>query len=499
MPSLEITIPNTLGINRNVEEIYQPKSIAELLERFRYLSNRYDNITTVSTGRNWGYGCSAPNRSGGLLINLSACRNISNFSQEHGIVTVEPGVTYGELEKFLSEQGGEWLTPVHGGGPSCSVLGNILERGYGLTPYTDHFGALTSLKAVLASGEIYEGNLSKIGAPHLDRLFRYGIGPYYDGLFTQSGFGIVTEVTIRLAKKPEYMEMFYFNAFQESDLGALVEAIKKSKCELGSNIGGINIINPERMLSMVVDYPLEKIQSLEPLDASEIEKLRKQYAGTPWLVVGMIYGTEGVARATKKRLLRNFSNIKLRKLFYNTKNRKYFHFLSKIFSSIGANNLSTLLQKLDSAFDVLNGKPNNVALKLAYWKNRNKSLQSKQILNPTLDNCGLIWYAPLVEMNASSVQRYVNFIEQASEKFQFNKLITLTTIDDLCFDSTIPILFDLANPDDVSRAHSYYEYLLTEGLKLGFFPYRLTTDSQTKFDFQTDLFKLSLINKDRYR
>lgn len=499
MQPTKIKINNTLGLDRNVDQIYQPSSIAQLIADFKNLQNLYSNLSAYSTGNNWGYGCSAPNKSGGLLIDLAACKSIRNFDPYHGIVTVEPGVTYGDLEKFLAENDNQWLTPVHGGGPTCSVLGNALERGYGITPYADHFGAVTSLKAILPSGEIYEGSLSKIGVPRLDRLFKYGIGPYYDGIFTQSGLGIVTEITLKLARRSEQTEMFYFSAFEESDLYLLVEAIKKTKQELGSIVGGINLINRERVLSMVIDYPLDKIKSLDPLDPLELQKFSKQNAVTPWLVVGMIYGPKEVVQAAKKRLLKNFSHINLRKFFYNTQNRKYFKLLSRILHFVGAGNLSFVINKIDQAFDVLNGKPNTLALKLAYWKNPNKSLTVNPNLNPSLDNCGLIWYSPLVEMQPDNVKKYVEFMKSASEKFKFNNLITLTTIDDLCFDSTIPIVFDQSNPTDQQRAHSFYDYLLYEGQKLGFFPYRLNIDSQTKFDFQTDLFNFKLINKTRYK
>jgi 4-cresol dehydrogenase (hydroxylating) flavoprotein subunit len=492
-----IKISNTLGIDRSVEAVYQPKSIQELVENYMRLKQEHEKIWVVSKGHNWGYGCAAPVRSGGLLIDLQLCREIRNFDPEHGIITVEPGVTYGDLEKFLQQHGPDWLTPVHGGGPTCSVLGNILERGYGITPHADHFAALTHLKAILASGEIYQGTLSEIGVPRLDRLFKYGIGPYYDGIFTQSGLGIVTEVTLRLAPRTERCEMFYFNALNEADLPLLVSAIKKTKRELGSAVGGMNLINRERVLTMGISYPEDKIKKRLPLDAEDLHKFSRSLAVTPWLIVGMLYGTNEVTRAAKKRLLKNFSHVKMRKFFYSSAKRPLFQILMKTLEFLKFNSLVTLLEKVDLAFQTLNGHPNSVALKLAYWKNQTQPLNSGE-LNPSEDQCGLIWYAPLVEMKDDVVRQYVQFIQEASEKFQFNSIITLTTIDDLCFDSTIPILFNKSDPEDQRRAQEFYQYLLQEGLKRGFFPYRLNVESQSAFDFQSKKFVFNLAIQGRY-
>lgn len=491
-------LSTTLGIKRDVDEIYQPQSIAELQAQFPSLRQRHQNISAFSRGQNWGYGCKAPTGSGGLLIDLNRCRTISEFDAAHGLVTIEPGVTYGQLAEFLQKNGDEWIAPVHGGGPTCSVMGNALERGYGITPIADHFSSVMSLKAILRNGEIYEGTLSRLGLHRLDRLFRYGVGPYYDGLFTQSGLGLVTEMTIRLSKRPEHTEMFYFNVYNQSDLPLIVDAVKKSKMEAGSTLGGINLINRERALSMIIDYPGELIEKREAIPEEDIQALAKEFTLTPWLVVGMIYGPKTMVKAARKTVEQNFKHIPKRGFFYTSSNRRLFLCLGHILKKIGKPHLAEAIGKVEQAYQVLNGYPNNVALRLAYWKNTNRGLVNQPVLDPNRDSCGLIWYAPLVEMNAESVCAYVRFVENASKLHGFNPIITLTTIDDLCFDSTIPILFNKSDQKDNDRAMAFYEALLAEGKELGFFPYRLNIQSQTQYDFQMGLFGLEAMNRYRY-
>jgi 4-cresol dehydrogenase (hydroxylating) len=62
----------------------------------------------------------------------------------------------GRTQRIFASHSMPFLVPVTGAGPSCSVVANALERGFGVTPITDHFGAIISMKVVLPDGEIYE-------------------------------------------------------------------------------------------------------------------------------------------------------------------------------------------------------------------------------------------------------------------------------------------------------------------------------------------------------
>jgi len=107
---------------------------------------------------------------------------------------LNPGLTQRQLDAYLKEHNYPFLIPVTGAGPDCSLMGNALERGYGITPYADHFGAVMGLEAVLPNGEIYRSMLKRLGweKPWI-RLLNGVWGPYVDGLFSQSNFGIVNK------------------------------------------------------------------------------------------------------------------------------------------------------------------------------------------------------------------------------------------------------------------------------------------------------------------
>jgi hypothetical protein len=94
--------------------------------------------------------------------------------------------------------------------------------------------------------------------------------------------------------------------------------------------------------------------------------------------------------------------------------------------------------------------------------------------NPARDGCGLVWYAPLVPMTGDAVRRYVAMVETLCPKFGIDPLITLTTLSERCFDSTVALLFDRASGRD--RAMACYEALWKEGRRLSLLPYRLNVD-----------------------
>ena len=52
-------------------------------------------------------------------------------------------------------------------------------------------------------------------------------------------------------------------------------------------------------------------------------------------------------------------------------------------------------------------------------------------------------------------------------------LITLTSLSDRCFDSSVPLLFDPADAGQAGHARSCYRALLEAGRREGFLPYRL--------------------------
>ena len=72
----------------------------------------------------------------------------------------------------------------------------------GYTPYGDHFMMQCGMEVVLANGEVMRTGMGAMPGTNTWQLFKYGFGPYVDGMFSQSNFGVVTKMGIWLMPEP---------------------------------------------------------------------------------------------------------------------------------------------------------------------------------------------------------------------------------------------------------------------------------------------------------
>src|SRR3954469_2614920 len=179
-----------------VPAIVRPGSREEVQECMRIACRWGTPVYPVSSGKNWGYGSRMPASDNCVLLELSRMNSIVEFDEDLGYVTVEPGVTQAQLYEFLAERGSRLWMDSTGASPECSLIGNTMERGFGHTPYGDHFAQSCGLEVVLPQGEVIETGFARFHPSKAGALHRWGVGPALDGLFSQSNLGIVTRMTI---------------------------------------------------------------------------------------------------------------------------------------------------------------------------------------------------------------------------------------------------------------------------------------------------------------
>lgn len=76
-------------------------------------------------------------------------------------------------------------------------------------------------------------------------------------------------------------------------------------------------------------------------------------------------------------------------------------------------------------------------------------------------------------MSPTYVRNYANMVKRLALQYGMEPLITFTSISDKLFDSTVPLIFDRADPAAAEAAMACYKDLLTTGKSLGYFPYRV--------------------------
>ena len=138
-----------------------PRSTAEVQAIVALARKHGIKVYPVSTGRNGGYGERSASDPGGITRLLERMKRIDVVDPVLGYALIEPGVTYRELDDHLKRHAPSLWCDCAGSTASASVLGNALDKGRGLTPYADHFGALCGMEVVLADGSLVRtGNLT---------------------------------------------------------------------------------------------------------------------------------------------------------------------------------------------------------------------------------------------------------------------------------------------------------------------------------------------------
>jgi FAD/FMN-containing dehydrogenase len=373
----------------------------------------------------------------------------------------------------LEDRGLPFLVPTTGAGPGCSILGNALERGYGITPLTDHFQGITWIEAVLPDGEIYRTPLTEMGAERADKAFKWGVGPYVDGLFAQGAFGIVTRAAIALARRPETVEAFYIRLNSDDQLELYTRCVQDLLTRLGSLVGGVKLMNAHCVLSMLVPYPVDSATGV--LSDAHIDSLRKQHDVPPWLGIGTLYGPNTLVKAARDIVRTCLAPIDRRVRFVNRQTVIRRQRLLQVLPARVAAGPRRTLRQANAHLDIIEGRPSELALPLAYW--RSEVSRPTTDLNPARDGCGLLWYAPLVPMNDETVRRTVDMVRRVCRDHAIEPLITLTSLSDRCFDMTVPILFPQHDEGRTTDAYHCFRQLFRDGCEIGVVPYRIGIES----------------------
>jgi len=190
-------------------------------------ANRYKiPIYPISTGKNLGYGGSAPVLSGSVVLDLKRMNRVLEVDEQQAYCLVEPGVSYFDLYRYLQERDIRLWPDVPDPGWG-SVMGNALDRGAGYTSfqYRNHFDAHCGMEIVLANGDIVRTGMGAMPNAKTWQMYKSGFGPWVDGIFSQSNFGVVTKMGFWLMPEPEAYLRGMVYASRYEDLVPLVETM----------------------------------------------------------------------------------------------------------------------------------------------------------------------------------------------------------------------------------------------------------------------------------
>jgi glycolate oxidase len=175
-------------------------------------------LPIVARGAGTGLSGGAQPVEGCVVVALSRMRRILEVDLENGWIRVEPGVINLDVSKAVGPAG-YYYAPDPSSQSVCSIGGNVAENSggahclkYGFT--TNH---VLGARVVLADGRIVDLGGTALDAPGYDLL---GVLVGSEGLL-----GIVTEVVLRLLRKPEATRTFFATFPSTDEAGNAVSAI----------------------------------------------------------------------------------------------------------------------------------------------------------------------------------------------------------------------------------------------------------------------------------
>src|SRR5512146_1520971 len=201
------TRPELVVLRASTEEVVRVVGLA-----------RDARMPVVPRGAGTGLSGGARPIEGGIVVSLARLRRVLEIDLQNAWIRVEPGVINLDVTRAVAAAG-LYYAPDPSSQGVCSIGGNVAENSggahclkYGFT--TNH---VLAAKVVLSDGSVVD-----LGGPAPD-------APGYDLLAALVGseglVGVVTEVTLKLLRKPEVTRTFFATFPSTDEAGNAVSGI----------------------------------------------------------------------------------------------------------------------------------------------------------------------------------------------------------------------------------------------------------------------------------
>lgn len=469
--------------SRRCGVVVYPRSVEQVSAIMRLAGQHGVPVWPFSRGNNWGYGTKNALQQGAIILVLERMRQILEVNGELAYAVVEPGVTQQQLYDYLRAHHPHLMADCTDSTPLGSVLGNAIERGYGYTPYGDHFGHLCGLEVVLPSGDVVRTGGAGETCPTWS-THKWGSGPNLEGLFSQGNFGIVVKGGVWLCPKPEKLVLFTLDVERAEQLPAAVDGLRQQALA-GTVRCHVHMANAFQTLSLLQKYPAELLARGTRIQKEQLADLKALYGLPEWTAVGGIYGTAGQVRASQRAISRALKGAgtlsyfdegkvaqaaKLVGLWRRSQGRGLMAAAAKAIKSLVTSKDFALVALLPDMYGLLHGKPTWSVLSSAYFKSRITPVRGD--LDPARDNCGLMWLAPAVPMTGAHAEKALSLVEPFFTSFDFNMSACLTMMNERTMFLLLGIFFDQENAEERERAAHLYRQLYTALADHGYQHYR---------------------------
>lgn len=468
--AIELYSRCTIPWSQTCGAVALPKNVEQVSGIVRLCNEFNIPVWAFSRGHNWGYGTVLALQEGALIVILQRMNRIHEVNEELCYAVIEPGVSQGQLNAHLKSRGSRLWTDCTDSTPDGSIIGNALDKGIGYTPYGDHFGHLCGMEVVIATGQVVvTGGLSEQCPTR--HTYKWGVGPFVDGLFAQSNLGLVTKAGVWLMPKPQAFEMFVIQVHRPENLAPAIDALRE--LALHRVIMNCHGFNEFLIFTRTFGYPTHLLKGRRFLDQTDIDRLAAEQGLAPWTFVGGVYGSSQQVKANKNQIRRHFSSLG-RVIFMDDGSKEslkrvvralrrpggqgaFFRALKSISEKVVGEVSAQTLESLLAMYPILKGEPNESILPAAYFKNKER--QPATDLDPARDGCGLIFFAPMAPARGGEIQGLIQNIKRICANNRFEAGILLIQPNPRTFLVITPLVFDKKSLEETQAAQETYDQL----------------------------------------
>ncbi len=443
------------------------------------LASRHDvPVWPVSTGKNWGYGEKTACYPGGITMILDRMTRIWHVDEELGYAVVDPGVTYKQLNDYLKQHGSGLWADVAGSTQYASVIGNALDKGRGLTPYADHFGAICGMDVVLADGELLQTGGGPTDNNQCRYVYKWGLGPYLDGMFAQSNLGIVVKAGVWLMPAPERFDWAVFEFTKDIDrFPEFIDEMRRLVFR-GAMRSRPHIANDFAMMCIVSQYPYELLAGRRCLDEAAMAKWRKQHGVPRWTFGCGLYGSPEEVRFQKRALRRGlgrhgmiqFVGVAAEDSLLGRIARWLAPFVNKLMGKS-----DSFIDALIPAINLYKGIPTDFFARQVYFKSHQE--KPEQDIDPARDQCGFLWIGPVVPFTSGHIMEALGLAKRIFDRHEFDMFVELIVEGPRSVIMLLGVFYERNDQADAARATAWYQETRQSFLDKGYPPYRTTTMS----------------------
>lgn len=474
---LDLASTATYTTEGRVVAIVAPASTEEVSACLRIAQQRKVPVYPISTGKNWGYGSRVPPRGQSAILDLGRMNHILDYDHEMGTVTVEPGVTFRQLEALLEEHGRKFFMSAPGTTPDASVIGNALERGWGFGPYSDRFDFMCGMQVVLPDGEIVETGMERFAGAQSARVFRWGVGPWFDGMFTQSNLGVVTRMTIFLAPMPSDFVAFVYRFDDVARMEPLVDALRDLKLKqiLRTNF---KLQNFYRQLMAKGQFPYSDSAGAWTLSPEVEAAKRKKYGIGEWNGAGALYCWSRAQAKAEIDIVRAALEPHVDSLLFLDAEMepKIEEQRDQVLADTGYD-LRQCFRRYFHDTRFIGVDKGNKGMDMAYWRKKGKAAPEDPQLDR--DKVGFIWVDPIIPFRGRQVREATDLIAKTQREFDFEPNIGLNCVTERAIFTTGAIVYDREEEGRDEAALACARETVKRLTEKGYILGRLTTDSMS--------------------